>query len=144
MSQWSLSVHSNVLTFAARLEDAGSARRIRAALIAIGEMMQRRTQSLHREQRSPWGEAWAPLSPRTIAAKGHSVILLHTGKLRSSGRRDLASRQGRAARDGLHRRLQRPPPAAFRGARSFRSIQSVTCASRPATALTSRPSSSAC
>jgi phage gpG-like protein len=36
---------------------------------------------MYREQRGPDGVAWAPLAPSTIAAKGHSTILVDTGRM---------------------------------------------------------------
>lgn len=54
---------------------------------AMGELMGG-MQTLHADyfasQSGPDGEAWAALSPATIAAKGHDVILVDTDRLRTS------------------------------------------------------------
>ncbi len=36
------------------------------------------------EQRDPAGDPWAALAPSTVRAKGHSTILVETGRLRAS------------------------------------------------------------
>lgn len=56
----------------------------RRALGEIGEMLVASTHRGFQEERAPDGTPWAPLSPVTIARKGHARILFHTGRLAGS------------------------------------------------------------
>lgn len=69
---------------AIRLDRAISPEKRKVALMEIGRMMLRRTRALHAQQRDPWGAAWKPLAPATVRKKGHSRILIDTGRMLSS------------------------------------------------------------
>lgn len=49
----------------------------------------------HTAQTTPAGNAWPPLAPRTVKRKGHSTILVETGRLKAS----LAGRSGDSIRE---------------------------------------------
>lgn len=56
---------------------------------AISDSLVKFHQSFFANQSSPGGDRWAPLSPITIARKGHATILVETDSMRRSvaGRR---------------------------------------------------------
>ena len=51
-------------------------------MMDIASVVNRNVIERHKTQTDPWGRPLTPLSPVTVARKGHNIILLETGTMR--------------------------------------------------------------